>query len=90
MVKNFCEWKQAVDAECSKLREVEHYLNDSGLERYRTFATLANLASFCASASELVEWIGSKEEFTKYDIRALESGHASSPIRSLKRIANQE
>lgn len=89
-VQNYDEWKQAVNTERNKLSEVRHYLNENGTERYRVFVTLANLSDFCGSASELLAWIESKEGFTKYDISYLESGHASLPLRSLRKIASQE
>lgn len=90
MVNNYEEWKRAVNTEHHKLSEVSHYLNENGTERYRVFATLLNLSSFCETADELLAWIESKEGFDRFDIACLKSGHASLPIWSLRKIANQK
>lgn len=50
------------------------------------FATLGNLADFCATPEELLTWIESKEGLDKYDVAHLESGHVMSAISALRRI----
>lgn len=89
-VKNYEEWLQAVNAEHRKLSEMSYYLNDKGVERMRAFGTLGNLADFCATPQELVAWIDGKEGLDRYDVVSLESGHISSAISALRRIAKKE
>lgn len=85
-VKNYEEWVQAVNAEHRKLSELSYYLNEGGRSRMDAFATLGNLADFCATPEELLTWIESKEGLDKYDVAHLESGHVMSAISALRRI----
>ena len=87
IVANYHEWKQAVNAEYQKLSDMYEYLNEKGLERYKVFAMLENLAAFCETAEDLLKWIDSKEGFNKYDIASIESGYAANPISRLRKIA---
>lgn len=90
MVTNYAEWKAAVTAEHKKLAEVSYYLNDNGKERMRVFSILANLAQFCETPEELLVWIESRDGFDKYDVAAVESGHATLAIKALRRIAKKD
>ena len=89
MVTNYAEWKAAVAAEHKKLAEVSYYLNDNGKERMRVFSILANLAQFCNAPEDLLAWIESRDEFDKYDVSAVESGHATLAIKSLRKIVKK-
>lgn len=86
MITNYAEWKAAVTAEHKKLFEASHYLNENGEERKRVFSTLASLADFCETPEELLAWIESRDGFDKYDVAAVESGHATLAIKSLRKI----
>lgn len=89
MVTNYTEWKAAVTAEHKKLFDVSHYLNDNGEERKRVFSTLTSLADFCETPEELLAWIKSRDGFDKYDMAAIESGHATLAIKALRKIAKK-
>ena len=89
MITSYDDWKAAVDTEHRKLYEVSHYLNDNGKERMRVFSVLENLAAFCETPEELLAWIESREGFDKYDVAALESGHATIAIKSLRNISQK-
>ena len=88
MVKNFKEWKEAVNKEYEKLRSAEDYLNERGKERKLVYATLVNLANFCESAKELVNWID-KEEMMREDVEALASPYSRAPMRMLRKLAEE-
>ena len=90
-ITTFEAWITAVRAEYLKLFDVHQYLNEKGLVRYYAFANLYDLAGFCTSATELIEWIDSKEGLEDYQIRALSlEGPAARPIGKLRRIAEKE
>ena len=89
MVTSYDEWKAAVTTEHMKLVEVNYYLNDNGKERMRVFSVLENPAAFCETPEELLAWIESREGFDKYDIAAIESGHATLAIKSLRNISRK-
>jgi len=84
--ENFAEWKEAVQANLNQLQAVAPYLNDSGKERKEVMTTLVNLACFCNTAGELLQWIECREDMDRQDIQRLSSYHAQSPIRCLRRI----
>ena len=88
---NFETWTEAVRVEYRKLSDVHQYLNEKGLARYYAFVNLYELACFCTSATELVEWIDSKEGLEDYQLKALTmEGPAARPIGKLRRIAEKE
>ena len=90
-ITTFEAWTEAVRAEYRKLYDVHQYLNEKGLARYYAFVNLYDLACFCTSATELIEWIDSKEGLEDYQIKALTlEGPAARPIGKLRRIAEQE
>ena len=90
-ITNFETWTEVVRTEYLKLYEVHQYLNDKGLARYYAYVNLYHLATFCSSATELIEWIDSKEGLETYQIKALTlEGPAARPIGKLRRIAAQE
>lgn len=90
MVKNFSEWIAAVKTEWRKLHDVQDYLNDEGTQRHAVFAQLKDMACFCATASELVEWIDSREGLTNRENTLLNDHHAETPIYRLRAIAGYE
>ena len=85
-IATFEEWVESIRAEYAKLGEVSYYLNEKGQERLSTFSTLLCLAAYCSDASELVEWIDSKENLNKHEIAALERA----PTGRLRQIAANE
>lgn len=90
-ITNFETWTEMVKAEAMKLYDVHQYLNEKGLARYYAYRNLFDLAVFCSSATELIEWIDSKEEMEDYVIRSLSlEGPAARPIGKLRRIAEKE
>lgn len=89
-VENYTEWKEAVQTDLSQLRAVEFYLNDAGKERKFVMITLLNLADFCDTATELLEWIESRKDMDWYENMLLSSYHAKSPIRRLRKIAETD
>lgn len=89
-METFHEWKLAVQDSQRKLRELDYYLNDLGLQRLSTFSLLAEMAAVCADARELLAWIDSKEELNPEEIADLASGQAALPIRRLRQIAERE
>lgn len=89
-METFHDWKLAVRDTQRKLRELDYYLNDLGLQRLRIFSLLADMAAFCDDARELLAWIDSKEELDPEEIADLASGQAAPPIRRLRLIAEQE
>lgn len=90
MVTTFEEWKAACEKEHSKLTEVTHFLNENGKERMLVFGLMINLAGYCSSAEELLEWIETKEGLEKEDLLLLDSHHARAPISSLRKVADLE
>lgn len=90
-ITTFEAWTEAVRAEYLKLADVHQYLNEAGLARYYAYANLYDLANFCTSAAELVEWIDSKEGLDAHQIEALSmEGPAARPVAKLRRIAEKE
>ena len=90
-IATFDAWTEMVRAEYQKLYDIAEYLNEKGLARYYAYCNLYDLASFCTSAAELVEWIDSKEGMSANQIEALSlEGPAARPIGKLRRIAEQE
>lgn len=87
IVQNYADWKAAVQEILSQLHAVEFYLNDAGKVRKNVMITLLNLANFCDTAAELVEWIESREGMDRHENELLSSNHAQSPIRRLRLIA---
>lgn len=85
-VENYTEWKAAVQAASDELRAVDRYLNDAGKERKAVMETLLDFANYCDTASELLEWIESREGMNRHDSEQLSSIYACSPIRRLKKI----
>ncbi len=86
-VKSYVEWKEAVQTTLNQLRAVECYLNDAGKERKDVMVTLLSYANYCDTASELLEWIKSREGMDQYDNQRLSSHHAQTYIRRLRMIA---
>ena len=90
-ITTFEAWTEMVKAETLKLYDVHQYLNEKGRARYYAYRNLFDLAVFCSSATELIEWIDSKEELEDHVIKALTlEGPAARPIGKLRRIAEQE
>lgn len=89
-MKTFHDWKLTVQDTQRKLRELDYYLNDLGLQRLRIFSLLTDMAAFCDDARELVAWIDSKEELNPEEIINLTSNQAAPPIRRLRQIAERE
>lgn len=86
----FEQWKDACHKEYTQLYNVFTYLNDKGQERYYAFGNLYDLACFCESAAELVEWIDSREGLDEYQRDRLDADQAARPIAKLRRIAEKE
>lgn len=89
----FQEWTAACEKQLSILTTMQELLNEGGKEKRRVFDVLVNLASFCGSAKELVDWINSSDEdakFSKEDRELLGSVYAMPPINRLKKIAELE
>lgn len=89
-VRNYAEWKAAVQAIGGQLRAVEPYLNEAGIERKAVMATLLEFANFCDTAAELLKWIESREGMNRYENERLSSPHAESPILRLRLIAAED
>lgn len=89
-MKTFHDWKLTVQDTQRKMRELDYYLNDLGLQRLRLLTLLADMAAFCDDARELVAWIDSKEELNPEEIINLTSNQAAPPIQRLRQIAEQE
>lgn len=83
-IKNYADWQAAVEAECDKLRAVDRYLNEAGKERKDVMATLLDLADYCDTAAELLAWIESRKDMSRYYIQWLDSHHARVAIRKLR------
>ena len=90
MVKTYPEWKAAVISEHDKLTAVQYYLNQDGKERMLVYGMLLNLDCYCSSAKELLEWIETKDELEKEDIKLLDSPHAVQPVNALRRVVKLE
>lgn len=90
MVKTFEEWKSTVKAQYDELNAVRIYLNEKGEERRQAFDLLYDMANFCSNATELVDWIDTKERLDQFDCARLQSGHAVVPISRLRKIAANE
>lgn len=90
MVKNYEEWKRAVDAEYKKLQAVDMYLNEDGQERYKVFRLLDSMACFYDTAAELLDRINNKDSFYNFELADIESSHAKLPIAALRKIAEHE
>lgn len=89
-ITTFEQWKEICHKEYTQLYNVFAYLNDKGQERYYAFGNLYDLANFCESASELVEWIDSKEGLDEYQVKRLDDDQAARAIAKLRRIAEKE
>ena len=89
-ITTYTEWKQAVNAEYKKLREVHDYLNEKGKKRYLAFATLDNLTYFLETAEEMLDQIERKEGLNRYEMEALEGFDAALPIKALRRLVKQK
>lgn len=90
-IVTFEDWILAVKAEYKRLADVSLYLNEEGKARKAAFYTLIDMAGFCTSANELIEWIDSKDDFLDdQHAEILESRHAQFPINKLRRVAEQE
>ena len=90
-ITTFETWTEMVKTEALKLYDVHQYLNEKGRTRYYAYRNLYDLAVFCSSAAELIEWIDSKEELEDHVVKSLSlEGPAARPIGKLRRLAEQE
>lgn len=90
MVTTFIEWKDFCVQEYEKLHGVIDYLTAEGKEKMLVYGLMMNLACYCDSAAELAEWIETKKDLEKEDLKLLESVYANRPISHLKKVAKLE
>lgn len=90
IVATYEEWTAAVDAEIGRLSAVRPYLSENGKKRLYDMIYLSDLASLCRSATELAQWIDTREGMDKHDVEHLDSTHLRPPISRLKKIAAKE
>lgn len=90
MVKNFEDWKAVVQAEYKKLSDMESYLNNSGKNRKFVYGSILNMACYCSSAQELLNWISDPMQLEDDDKRAVTDPNALHPLNALKKLAEKE
>ena len=90
MVNTFEKWVSAVKAKYDELEAVRDYLNETGERRRKLFSLLYDLANYCRTATELVEWIDNPENLELDEVLILQDYHARSPISRLRAIASHE
>ena len=89
-IKNFTDWKAAVRAEYDRLDAVMEWLSNEGEQRRLTYYYLWENATYCESASDMLEWLKTQEGMNRYEKAALESHFAETPLARLRDIARQE
>lgn len=90
MVNTFEKWVSAVKTKYDELEVVRDYLNETGESRRKLFSLLYDLANYCRTATELVEWIDNPENLELDEVLILQDYHARSPISRLRTIASHE
>lgn len=89
-MKDFIEWRGAVRKEYLRLRDVEPYLNATGLLRVNSLRVILGYADFCETATELVEWFKTGTGISDDHITAITNANVNHILNALHRTAKKE
>lgn len=84
------KWVEDVTNLYNKFWDIAHLLNDEGTQRLKAFRTLAQMAEWCNTAGELLDWILTEDELDQEDKDALSNERGSAAIKALMLIAAEE
>lgn len=84
------KWVEDVTNLYNKFWDIAHLLNDEGTQQLKAFRTLAQMAEWCNTAGELLDWILTEDELDQEDKDALSNGRGSAAIKALMLIAAEE